>query len=129
MCVTLVGGMDRLHPDYMNAAREAGHDLKCIPGNEKNFFAKIGNPDAVIIFTGKISHEARRKAMLFVRQKKFLSRFCIPAVCPHCGTGLRSATLDTPYINDDFIESKFQFIIFLLCLSMYLKIQIAGILK
>lgn len=80
MCVTLVGGMDRLQPDYLLVAREAGHELKCVPRNEKNFFEKIGTPDRVIIFTNKISHEARRKVMLFAKQKN------IPVMFLHsCG--------------------------------------------
>ncbi len=53
MCVTLIGGMDRLKPEYMAAAKEGGHSLKCISRNERNFVEKIGNPDAVIVFTNK----------------------------------------------------------------------------
>ena len=30
---------------------------------------KIGNPDALIIFTNKISHEAKRKAVRFARSR------------------------------------------------------------
>lgn len=62
MCVTLIGGMDRLKSDYVAAAREHGCRLKCITRNEPNFVEKIGKPDMLIIFTNKISHEARRKA-------------------------------------------------------------------
>lgn len=69
MCVTLIGGMDRLRADYMEVAREGGHKLKCIPRNERNFEDKIGNPDKVIVFTNKISHEARRKAVNLARAR------------------------------------------------------------
>lgn len=62
MCVTLVGGMDRLKAEYMAAAREHGCSLRCVPRNERHFEGKIGNPDMLIIFTNKISHEAKRKA-------------------------------------------------------------------
>lgn len=55
--------MDRLHKDYIAAAKEKGHSLKCISRNERNFTDKIGNPDAMIVFTNKISHEAKRKAV------------------------------------------------------------------
>lgn len=68
MCVTLVGGMDRLHKDYETIAQKNGHNLKCIARNEKNFAEKLGNPDLLIVFTNKISHEARRKAMHHARQ-------------------------------------------------------------
>ncbi|MBQ3058861.1 MAG: DUF2325 domain-containing protein [Desulfovibrio sp.] len=67
MCVTLIGGMDRLKPDYTAAAKAGGHTLKCISRNERNFVDKIGNPDRIIIFTNKISHEAKRKALQHAR--------------------------------------------------------------
>ncbi len=69
MCVTLIGGMDRLHKDYIAAAKEKGHFLKCIARNERNFIEKIGNPDALIVFTNKISHEAKRKAVQVARSR------------------------------------------------------------
>lgn len=62
MCITLIGGMDRLKADYMATAQANGHELKCISRNERNFTNKIGNPDVLLIFTNKISHEAKRKA-------------------------------------------------------------------
>lgn len=62
MCVTLIGGMDRLKAGYEAAAREHGCRLHCIPRNERNFSEKIGSPDLLIVFTNKISHEAKRKA-------------------------------------------------------------------
>ncbi|MBB5142896.1 DUF2325 domain-containing protein [Desulfovibrio intestinalis] len=69
MCVTLIGGMDRLQKDYIAAAKENGHSLKCISRNERNFIEKIGNPDAMIVFTNKISHEAKRKAVHVARSR------------------------------------------------------------
>ncbi|MBQ9537392.1 MAG: DUF2325 domain-containing protein [Desulfovibrionaceae bacterium] len=70
MSVTLIGGMDRLKREYIAAALEYGHDLKCISRNERNFVDKIGNPDTLIVFTNKISHEAKRKAVQLARSKK-----------------------------------------------------------
>lgn len=69
MCVTLIGGMDRLKQDYIAAARQGGATLKCISRNERNFMDKIGNPDAIIVFTNKVSHEATRKALLHARSR------------------------------------------------------------
>lgn len=43
--------------------------LKCISRNERNFVDKIGNPDAIIVFTNKVSHEAKRKALLHARSR------------------------------------------------------------
>lgn len=69
MCVTLIGGMDRLQKEYVSEAEKKGHSLKCIARNERNFTQKIGNPDAMIIFTNKISHEAKRKAVQVARAR------------------------------------------------------------
>ena len=69
MCVTLIGGMDRLKKEYMAAAEQDGHSLKFITRNEPNFVNKIGNPDAMIVFTNKISHEAKRKAVQVARSR------------------------------------------------------------
>ncbi|MCR4666709.1 MAG: DUF2325 domain-containing protein [Desulfovibrio sp.] len=69
MCVTLIGGMDRLKSDYIAAAKAQGCRLRCISRNERNFVDKIGNPDAMIVFTNKISHEAKRKAVQLARSK------------------------------------------------------------
>ena len=75
MSVTLIGGMDRLKPEYISTAEALGHDLKCISRNERNFVAKIGNPDALIVFTNKISHEAKRKAQQAARSRNIPIRF------------------------------------------------------
>ncbi len=69
MCVTLIGGMDRLEKEYMTVAADAGFSLRFIKRNERNFTQKIGNPDTLIVFTNKVSHEAKRKAVLVARSK------------------------------------------------------------
>lgn len=70
MCLTLIGGMDRLIPEYIATASAGGHSLRCLSRNERNFVEKIGNPDTLIIFTNKISHEAKRKALKHAHSKK-----------------------------------------------------------
>lgn len=74
MCITLVGGMDRLRPAYEAAARESGCMLTHIARNERNFQNKIGDPDMIIIFTSKISHEAKRKAAEIGKARKIAVR-------------------------------------------------------
>lgn len=69
MCIALVGGMDRLKPEYMEICREAGHEVKCITKNQRNFTGKIGNPDLILVFTNKISRSARDKAIMFAKRK------------------------------------------------------------
>lgn len=70
MSITLVGGMDRLKAEYMAAAKKMGHNLKCIARNERNFQDKIGAPDMLIVFTNKISHEAKRKAAEIAKSRR-----------------------------------------------------------
>lgn len=69
MCVTLIGGMDRLKADYEAAAREKGHQLRHVSRNEANFKSKTGEPDLLIIFTNKVSHEAKRKALSLAKAR------------------------------------------------------------
>ena len=89
MCVTLIGGMDRLRSEYIAAAKERGFRLRCISRNERNFVEKIGNPDAMIVFTNKISHEAKRKAMQVARARN------IPLRMVHsCGVSSLRECLD-----------------------------------
>ena len=80
MCVTLIGGMDRLQSEYISVALSEGHEMKCIPRDTKNFQDKIGKPDRLIIFTNKISHEAKNKAL------RLAKRLNIPVALLHsCG--------------------------------------------
>ncbi len=80
MCVALIGGMDRLGRNYISEAENFGIDLRGFTKYEKKMAAKIKNLDAVVIFTNKISHNAKREAM---RVAKFNN---IPVLMHHsCG--------------------------------------------
>jgi len=61
--VTLIGGMERLEQHYRREARVAGHELKIFFKYETDLSAKIGATDAVVVFTGKVSHSARNLAV------------------------------------------------------------------
>lgn len=67
MCATLVGGMDRLRKDYINAAKDMGVDLKVFTGQEHSIRSQLGAPDLMILFTGKVSHTARQEAVKHAR--------------------------------------------------------------
>lgn len=69
MCVALVGGMDRLGKHYCNEAERFGIDLKLFNRSETGILPKIRNVDAVIIFTNKVSHRARREVMSMAKAK------------------------------------------------------------
>lgn len=62
MRLTLVGGMDRLEPHYVREAKKAGHELKIFFQDEVGMEAKMARSDAVLVFTGKVSHSARNHA-------------------------------------------------------------------
>lgn len=70
MCATLIGGMDRLKRDYINAAKGNGVSLKVFTGKENNIAGKLGAPDLLVIFTNKVSHTARREVMQYAKAKK-----------------------------------------------------------
>jgi hypothetical protein len=67
MKVTLIGGMNRLQPHYLREAREAGHELRIFSEYETGMDAKMGTTEAVVLFTGKVSHGARNCALEVAR--------------------------------------------------------------
>ena len=70
MCAALIGGMDRLKADYIKTAKRHGVKLKVFTGKERKISGKIGTADMVIMFTNKVSHEARREVMRYTRSNK-----------------------------------------------------------
>ncbi|MDR1946788.1 MAG: DUF2325 domain-containing protein [Desulfovibrio sp.] len=65
MSAVLIGGMDRLRRVYMLAAGELGIDLKIFTGHERSLRKQIGEPDMIILCTGKVSHSARLRAFKY----------------------------------------------------------------
>lgn len=63
MSIALIGGMDRLGEQYLKEARRLGMELRIFSQSEKNLGTKISNMDAVVIFTNKVSHQARNEAL------------------------------------------------------------------
>ncbi|PTN33294.1 DUF2325 domain-containing protein [Desulfonatronum sp. SC1] len=63
MCATLIGGMDRLKPNYLQTAKKAGISLKIFTGKENSIASSLGDSEMIIIFTNKVSHQARNEAM------------------------------------------------------------------
>lgn len=80
MCAAVIGGMDRLKRDYMNEAKDQGFDLKHFTGKERTIGRTMGNVDLVVLFTGKVSHKARRDVL------KAAKKSGTPVVMSHaCG--------------------------------------------
>ncbi len=51
----------------MDAAKEAGVDLKVFTGQERSIKSQLGELDMMILFTGKVSHAARQEVMKHAR--------------------------------------------------------------
>jgi hypothetical protein len=62
MSIILVGGMDRLGEKYQEVAKDLGMDLRIFSQAKLNLGSKIKHADAVVIFTNKVSHQARNGA-------------------------------------------------------------------
>ena len=67
MCAALVGGMDRLKQEYIDAAKEMGVTLKVFTGKERSIKSQLGDLDTLVLFTGKVSHAARQEAMRYAK--------------------------------------------------------------
>jgi cellobiose-specific phosphotransferase system component IIB len=59
MSAVMIGGMDRLHRDYIETAKSLGIDLKIFSGQERSIRKALGSADVVILCMGKLSHSAR----------------------------------------------------------------------
>ena len=80
MCVALIGGMDRLKRHYINEAKQFGVGLKVFTKHKTGIPSRIKNVDAVVIFTNKVLHRAKKEVMNIAKTKR------IPVLMYHsCG--------------------------------------------
>lgn len=63
MCIGVIGGMARLQPHYQEEAERFGVKLKLFNTLQVGMAAKLRHIDAVVLFTNKVSHGARREAV------------------------------------------------------------------
>jgi hypothetical protein len=93
MCAVLIGGMDRLHREYIETAKSLGVSLKVFAGQERSIRKQLGGADMLILCTGKISHSARKEVVSHASAKKIplfmihssgvsSLRGCIKTRCP-----------------------------------------------
>ena len=68
MCIAVVGGMTRLKARYHQEAGKLGIDLKIFNTLSLDMDSKLRNVDAVVLFTNRISHTARRETMQAVKR-------------------------------------------------------------
>ena len=72
MCVALIGGMDRLERQYINEAKGVGINLRVFTKPKTNISSKIASVDAVVIFTNKVSHKAKKEVMITAKARIYL---------------------------------------------------------
>ncbi len=65
MSIVLVGGHDKMHSQYKNVASKHGHKVKVYTQLTAGFEKSIGHPDAIVLFTDKVSHK-----MVWIATKK-----------------------------------------------------------
>ena len=86
MCVAVIGGMTRLKRDYEERAAVYGVDLKIFTVWTTGMTDRLKNVDAILVFTGKTSHNIRDAAVRIAKARD------IPILMTHsCGiSSLRS---------------------------------------
>ncbi len=100
MCVALIGGMDRLERNYINVAEKFGIDLKVFTKSESGIASKVKNMDALVIFTNKVSHRAKKEVMNIARAKNipvFMYHSCGICTLRDCLSCIKKITQRSQY--------------------------------
>ncbi len=63
MSIAVVGGMDKLRGDYRRVAVRYGVSLYHFERDCPRLKERLGGMDAIIVFTYRVSHNAREKAL------------------------------------------------------------------
>jgi hypothetical protein len=72
--------MDRLERQYQREAAKFGYELRVFNEREINMASKLARSGAVVLFTGKVSHEARIHTLAAAKAR------AIPLLqCHSCG--------------------------------------------
>ena len=94
MCVALIGGMDRLERRYLAEAERVGISLKVFNGPKPQLISRMGNVDAMVIFTNKVSRRAKREAMGVAKSRNtpvFLHHSCGVCTLRQCFECLKNS--------------------------------------
>ncbi len=62
MSIAVIGGMDRLKRDYHEVGVKYGVDIYHFERGRQGLEKRLGKMDAMVIFTGRISHNAMKQA-------------------------------------------------------------------
>jgi len=93
--------MERLRGCYIREARKSGIRLKVFNRPDIDLKDKLGHADAVVVFTNKVSHEAKRVVMKTARKRD------IP-VYVHHSCGLCSLRDCLNCLKNDGTSRRFQ---------------------
>ena len=93
MCIAVIGGMKRLEAHYRQEAQRQGIKLKLFNVAGRDLERKLQRMNAVILFTGQVSHNARHEVLQAARRHQ------IPLYqCHSCGpVSYTHLTLPTIY--------------------------------
>ncbi len=69
MTVSIVGGLDRLEKDYINAGKVLGVKTKVILKKQTHIADILENSDAIVLLTSNIAHGVASKARNISKQK------------------------------------------------------------
>lgn len=57
MSILLIGGHERMEKIYIDQGKEKGIRIKVLGKMKTHLEKRIGNPDAIVIFTNTVSHK------------------------------------------------------------------------
>jgi len=77
MSILLIGGLDRMHGEYIHIGSKRGHNLKVYTQLPTRFEKVMGKPDGIVLFTGTVSHAMVKVAMKLARSRN------IPVIRSH----------------------------------------------
>lgn len=76
MCIAVIGGMKRLAAHYRAEAQRQGIELQVFNVAGRELERKLQRMDAVILFTGQVSHNARHEVVRAARRHKIALYQC-----------------------------------------------------
>jgi hypothetical protein len=87
MSIALIGGMERLGRRYRDEAESLGIRLQVYNEAATGLAGRLAGVDAVVIFTNKVSHRAKREVVNIARARNIplvMSHSCGVCTLRHC---------------------------------------------
>jgi len=87
MSVAVIGGLDRLARIYQLTGKSMGWRVRHFPRKTPSLAKRLASVDAVVLFTGVVSHHLLREVNQTVRQLNIPIAYCSSA----SATGLKNS--------------------------------------